>query len=62
MFDRIYFLLGLVFLFLPILGIWSAWKESIVFILGVVIIILSLYSIFKGKTDKTNDKDFNKEY
>ena len=59
MFERIYFLLGLVFLFIPILGIWSAWKESLVFLFGALMIILSLYSIFKKR--ETKEGNFNKE-
>ena len=59
MFERIYFLLGLVFILLPIIGIWSGWKENLVFILGTLVIILSLYSIFKEKS--TKEKNFNKK-
>ena len=58
MFERIYFLLGLVFLFLPILGIWSGWKENLVFLFGALMIILSLYSIFKKRERK--EGNFNK--
>ena len=61
MFERIYFLFGVIFVLFPILGIWTVWKENIIFFLGIIMILLSLYSIFFTKSESKTGKKIIKD-
>ena len=57
MFERIYFAIGFLLFFLPIIGVWSNWKEWSVAVVGLCILVLSTISML---SDRKGD-DANKE-
>ena len=57
MFERVYFILGLLIFLIPIIGVWSGWKEWGVAVIGLLILILSTASMLSDKARDDSNKD-----
>ncbi len=57
MIERTAFIIGIILVLLPYLGIFNSWKEGIVFVAGFVLILHSGFVMFNKPEDRVGRND-----